>query len=678
MLKHKVYFTGFMSVLLLAFIAVCGGENNVVYAAVAPPTVVYTSPASAATGASIIEGVTANFSEAMRPLTLNSKTFTLKQGTTPVPGIVSYTGETAMFRPLRKLAPSTTYTATITTGAKGRADNALASDFSWSFTTAILDTVRPTVSSVMPMNAAAGVATNTEITATFSEAMYPGNLNAPLRAFLRIHGNSLVPGKVSYADTTAVFSPIRSLAPNAKYTAIIRSTAMDLSGNRLARSFVWSFRTGATTDTTAPLVISTFPANADTGVAVNTNITASFSEAMRNLTITQATFTLLQGVTPIPGTVSYIGTTAVFNPTSNLAPSTVYTATVTTGATDLAGNALASNFVWNFTTGLAADITAPTVTLVNPVDSATGVARGHTVNATFSKAMAPLTITTANFKLTDGATPVVGTVTYDAMQNVATFTPLGKLASNTLYTATVTTSVKDLAGNALASDKIWSFTTGAAIVIGQAPINLGTASTFAIIATDSIGGVAGNNIYGNVGLSPGALSSITIAPSEIHGNIYTATNPIVKAAQASLLVAYKDATSRSLNAISLPTNLTGLTLYPGLYVNASSTGITTGTVYLDAQGDPNAVFIFKTPALTTGTSTSVVLSGGAQAKNVYWQVFSSATLGVTSIFKGTVLADISVSVLNGAVVEGRLFAGSGPGGAGSVVVNTCIVTIPAQ
>jgi len=106
-----------------------------------------------------------------------------------------------------------------------------------------------------------------------------------------------------------------------------------------------------TPDTTAPTVSSTIPANAATGVAVNSKITAIFSEAMDPLTLTTVTFTLTQGVTLVSGAVTYAGVTATFTPTANLAPNTVYTATITTGAKDLAGNALAVNKVWTFTTG---------------------------------------------------------------------------------------------------------------------------------------------------------------------------------------------------------------------------------------------------------------------------------------------------------------------------------------
>jgi hypothetical protein len=108
---------------------------------------------------------------------------------------------------------------------------------------------------------------------------------------------------------------------------------------------------GGAPDTTAPAVSSTIPADTATGVAINQNITATFSEAMDPATITSTTFTVMQGATPVPGVVTYVGTVATFNPTNDLAANTVVTVTITTGVTDLVGNALAANKTWNFTTG---------------------------------------------------------------------------------------------------------------------------------------------------------------------------------------------------------------------------------------------------------------------------------------------------------------------------------------
>ena len=192
------------------------------------------------------------------------------------------------------------------------------------------------------------------------------------------------------------------------------------------------------------------PSNGAIGVPIGGNIATTFNEVMDPLTINTATFTLMEGATPVSGTVSYTGVTATFNPFSTLAPYTLQTATITTGARDLAGNALAADFVWSFTTGTTTDTTAPSVSFTVPANAATGVAIGGNIAVAFSEAMDPLTITTATFTLMQGATPVTGTVSYAGV--TATFNPTGALAPSTTYTATITTGAKDLAGNALAAD----------------------------------------------------------------------------------------------------------------------------------------------------------------------------------------------------------------------------------
>src|SRR6185503_6693229 len=329
------------------------------------PIVSFTVPANTATGVPISQKIAATFSEAMDPLTTTTATFTLKQGTTPVVGTVTYAGVTATFNPSSALAPSTTYTATITTGTMDLAGNALAITFVWSFTTgATLDTTAPTVSFTVPANAATGVAISQKIAATFTEAMDP--LTTTTVTFALKRGTTPVVGTVTFAGVTATFDPLNALAPSTTYTATITTGARDLAGNALASTFVWSFTTGATLDTAAPTVSFTVPANAATGAAISQNISATFSEAMDPLTTTTVNFTLKQGTTPVVGTVTYAGVTATFNPINALAPSTTYTATITTGTRDLAGNPLANSFSWSFTTGATLDTAAPTVSFTVP------------------------------------------------------------------------------------------------------------------------------------------------------------------------------------------------------------------------------------------------------------------------------------------------------------------------
>lgn len=342
----------------LAQTAVTMDSNAVVKPAiVVPPTVTSTIPASGAIGVAINSALSANFSTAMNSSTITpAGTFTLKLGSTPVTGTVTYGGLTATFQPTVNLASSTTYTATISTAAQDLSGTPLAAPYSWSFTTGTaLDTTPPTVISTIPANAAIGVVTNSAMTATFSEAMNPLTVLAS-GTFTLKQGINTIAGTVTYIGVIATFQPAAPLAGGTLYTATISTAAQDLAGNALAAPYSWSFTTGAGADITPPTVISTVPSNGATGVALNSSLNATFSEAMNPVTITSATFTLAQGVTPIAGTVTYLGTVATFHPTANLSYGTVYTATITTGATDLAGNALTVPYVWTFTTRAAPSV----------------------------------------------------------------------------------------------------------------------------------------------------------------------------------------------------------------------------------------------------------------------------------------------------------------------------------
>src|SRR5205814_2080698 len=157
-------------------------------------------------------------------------------------------------------------------------------------------------------------------------------------------------------------------------------------------------------------------------------------------------------------------------------------------------------------------------------------------------------------------------------------------------------------------------------------------------------------INGDLGVSPGN----TVSGSPIVNGTLHLGDPSAAAAQGALTTAYNDAAGRTLGAISASGNLGGQTLAPGLYKSTSSMEISSGDLTLDAQGDPNAVWIFQTAStLVTTTTRKVILSGGAQAANVYWQVGSSATIGGNSTFKGTILAAQSITMDSGATLEGR-------------------------
>jgi ice-binding like protein/Big-like domain-containing protein len=317
----------------------------------------------------------------------------------------------------------------------------------------------------------------------------------------------------------------------------------------------------------------------------------------------------------------------------------------------LAGRPLAVDFAWTFITGLVADTTPATVVSTSPV---LAVALNSSISATFSEAMDPLTFTTSTFTLQQGTTPVSGLVSYAGL--TATFAPAAVLASDTTYMATITTGAKDLAGNPMTLNFVWSFTTStASSACSQTSVALGSAAGFAVLAGSTVTNTGATTVTGDLGLSPG--TAVTgFPPGTVVGTIH-AGDGVAAQAEADLTIAYNDAAGRTLCPITLAGNLGGLTLTPGLYKSTSSLAISSGDLTLDAQGNASAVFIFQMAStLTTTVGRQVILAGGAQASNIFWQVGSSATLGTNSVFVGTIMADQSITVTTDATLNGRALA----------------------
>jgi len=187
----------------------------------------------------------------------------------------------------------------------------------------------------------------------------------------------------------------------------------------------------------------------------------------------------------------------------------------------------------------------------------------------------------------------------------------------------------------------------------EAPVGLGTASSFAVLAGSTVTNTGPSVITGDLGVSPG--TAVTgFPPGVMTGGTIHAADAVAAQAQLAVTTAYNDAAGRSPSA-TVTADLGGQTLVSGVY-SGPTLGLT-GTVTLDAQGDPNAVFVLRAGStLITGTTSVVALANGAQACNVYWQVGSSATLGTSSVFAGTVLALTSITANTGASVSGRLLA----------------------
>jgi hypothetical protein len=628
--RYSRCLTWFMALLLSALATGCAesgaGRDPILGTggmAALGPTVTAVAPVNNATGVPLNTIINASFSEPMAPLT-GGASFTV----TCAAPCANPTGTVALDATNRiatftlaagtALAPLTLYTGTVT-GAQSLATGlALASPYVWTFTTGVTsDTTRPRVTLTVPATTTpgptAGVPTNTAISAVFTEDMAPTTITAS-----------------SFTVTCA-----------------------------------------------APCVSPT-------------------------------------------GTVSYaVGSrTAVFTPAALLVAGMTYTATITTAATDLAANALAgnqaplpaaSNYVWTF--AIAAPVGPANVSVLstNPITAAVGVCPSATINATFSVPsglrMDPLTVTTATFTVTGPApalTPVIAaSVVLDgATGRIATFTPLSALTAGVTYTATITggaNGVKDLAlpANTLANNFTWNFTAGPATGNCLAPVALASAAPFG-----TFGGSAGMTnsgiltvVNGDIGTTAvstavtgfhdaGAGCIYTESPlnvGTVNGKIYTAPPPptvgcptegtattfaVATQARADALAAYNALVARPGGPDPGAGNLANLVLAPGVYTAAAgSFMIQGGNLTLDAQGNANAVWIFQmATSLTVGgpgaaAPQSVILVNGAQAKNVFWQVGSAAT----------------INAAGGGTMVGTIISQSGA--AFSTAGNTTIVTL---
>ena len=328
-------------------------------------------------------------------------------------------------------------------------------------------------------------------------------------------------------------------------------------------------------------------------------------------------------------------------------------------------------------------------------NAATGVPIGNKLTVTFSGAMDPATINTKTFILMQGATAVSGTVAYSGV--TAVFTPKSSLAANTTYTATITTGAMTLGGKGdddrkqskpLASAYVWSFTTSKAPVDGLTPVNLGTAGNFVILAKTGVSTTGTTAVVGDIGVSPVAASYLTgfslIADSTntfstssvVTGKLYAAdyappTPAIMTTAISDMQTAFTDAAGRTTPDFTElgAGNLSGLTLVPGLYKWGTGALITNAGVTL--SGGANDVWIFQIAGdLIVNNSAIVTLIGGAQAKNIFWQVSGQANLGTSADFKGIILSQTLISLNTGAKMTGRALAQS------AVTLNATAITAP--
>ncbi len=742
-MKLSINIRPWLAALLVGALAACGGGGGqdpvLGFDSPPPPTVTAVTPLNGATGVPFVGTViTATFSETVMPISGGASFIVTCAAPCVSPaGTVTLdaTKRIATFTSASALSPATLYTATVTGVRSLTTGVVLVAPSVWQFTTIAS---APTVTAVAPMNNATGVPVNTTaITAAFSEAVQPLTGTASFTVTCALP--CTISGAVTLDSTSriATFTSGAALTPSTTYTATVTGARSVATGLAMVSPYTWQFTTGSTADATRPQVVSTVPATTTpgptTGVATNTGISALFTEEMNPASLTSTSFTLtcVLPCTAPAGTVTYaVGNrTAVFTPAAALAPNTTYTATVTTGATDLAGNALASNYVWMFTTSATAAPPANvSVQSTNPATGANNVCTTATINATFSVPSGlqinPTSINSSVFTVT-GATPVVASsvVLDNATGKIATFTPAAPLTAGTTYTATIkggATGVKDMAvpANTMLANYSWNFTAvNCALPPPQAGVPLGSAAMFG-----SFGGSAGITnqglntiINGSIGTTavstavtgfhdagPGCTYTETpLNVGTVNGLIYTAAPPptaacpsegnattfsIATAARADALAAYNALVAMPGGPDPGAGNLAGKTLAPGTYTSASGTfKIEGGNLTLDAQGNANAVWVFQmASSLTVGGPgaafpSSIIMTNGAQAKNVFWQVGSQGTInaGGGGTMVGTIIAQQGVTFSTSGNVAIVTLNGRALSLVASVTMVNTVVNVPA-
>ncbi len=516
-----------------------------------PPTITSVSPANNSSGASLSAVVTAAFSKPMNAATISGTTFLLVDSSgTQVPSSVTYNASnaTATLTPNAALTISTTYTATVKGGANGVKDsngNALASDFVWSFSTAA-DTTPPSVTSVSPVNGAAGVAATTAVNAVFSEPVNPSTVTGNTFQLFG-PGNSLVAATVTYVSSsqTATLQPSAALAASTTYTAVVSGGSngvKDPSGNALASNFTWSFTTAVAASGGCPCSLwtaSTTPGTVDSqdnnaleaGVRFRSDLagvitSVRFYKSAANTGTHTAhlwtnTGTLLGTATfagesasgwqradfgtPITISANTTYVASYFAPNGHYSDDPGYFATSANSAplVGLRDGLDGANGIYTYgsssvfpastfsSTNYWVDVvfvptsstTPPVVASVTPANNSSNVSLSSAVTAVFSEPMNASTISGTTFGLVDGSgNSVPSVVTYNSAAASATLTPTAVLNPATTYTATVkggSSGVQDAFGNAMAADFSWSFSTA------PVPSNSGPGGPILVISSTS-------------------------------------------------------------------------------------------------------------------------------------------------------------------------------------------------
>jgi len=319
-------------------------------------------------------------------------------------------------------------------------------------------------------------------------------------------------------------------------------------------------------------------------------------------------------------------------------------------------------------TGPEVDPDAPTIFSTSPVYEAIDVERNKTVTVTFNQAMDAATINNSTFTLEDDSEAVAGVVEYSG--TTASFTADNVFDAQTVYTVKISTDAKNTTGVSIAEDTEWEFTTGGTSEALDV-VDLGFAGNYAVLAKSAINNNPTSDITGDLGISPAAGSFMTgfaltdetgyATSDQVSGRLYAAdmadpTPSNLTTAVENMATAYDEAADRSApDFVELYAgDISGRTLSPGLY-SWSNTVTVPGDVTLSGGADD--VWIFQIAEnLTLSSDVEIILTGGAQAQNIFWQVAGEVTVGTNAHMEGVILSMTGITLTTGASINGRMLA----------------------
>jgi YD repeat-containing protein len=426
------------------------------------PQVVSVTPGNGATGIGLDATIVLTFSKSLNPNTVSLNNIGLLANGSKLGGItlsISADNRVVSLKTAGLLPASSTVNVVATSAVQDLSGNAL-TNFTSQFTTAAaFDTAHPTVVTQRPGNAATGVPVNTSVVLYVNEQMN----TATVSGALHISQNGvLVAGTTQVTDNgqTIQFTPSLPFQNSATIQVFLDSTALDTDGNSFT-SYAASFTTVANLSASAPLVVSTNPANQAPGVPTNiTTIDIGFNQALNPATVNTTTVTLLKSGTAVARTVNLLsgGTTIEITPSATLLANTSYTFQVSTGVQGTNGLAITAQ-TFSFVTATGTDTNAPTVITVAPQNGLGNVGNNALVRVVFSKSLNPLTVSAITIQLTGGGTTAVAdSINFSNNNATVVLTPHAPLPDATLMSLTMS-GVKDITGNVVTTQTT-QFTTG--------------------------------------------------------------------------------------------------------------------------------------------------------------------------------------------------------------------------